>query len=203
VAPNPTRVRLYVAEKIAGGVDMDLSEILVNLIKGEQNSAEHLARNPFGRVPVLELSDGSHLGESLAIMEYLEELHPEPPMIGREPLERARVRELERIAELGVLGPVARIVHATNSPLGHTPNAGIADYFRPALEKALGVLEEAIADGREFVAGDRCTIADCTLQAAFQFARYGKLDAYDAYPNLLRWDAAYRARPPAGAVLTM
>ena len=74
VAPNPTRVRLYVAEKMAGGVDMDLSEILVNLIKGEQNSAEHLARNPFGRVPVLELSDGSHLGESLAIMETLDKV---------------------------------------------------------------------------------------------------------------------------------
>ena len=203
VAPNPTRVRLYVAEKIAAGAEMDLSEVRVNLVKGEQNSPTHLARNPFGRVPVLELGDGSHLGESLAIMEYLEELHPEPPMIGREPLERARVRELERIAEMGVLQPVARIVHATNSPLGHAPDPAIADYFRHALEKALSVLEEAIADGREFVAGDRCTIADCALQAAFQFARYGKLGAYESYPHLLRWDEAYRARPAAGAVLTM
>ncbi len=203
VAPNPTRVRLYVAEKIAAGAEMDLTEVRVNLVKGEQNSAEHLARNPFGRVPVLELADGSCLGESLAIIEYLEELHPEPPMIGREPLERARVRELERIAELGVLGSAARIVHATNSPLGHTPDPGIADHFRPTLEKALGVLEEAFADGRPFVAGHRCTIVDCTLQAAFQFARYGKLGAYDAYPRLLRWDEAYRARPAAGAVLVM
>lgn len=203
VAPNPTRVRLYVAEKIAAGAEMDLSEVRVNLVKGEQNSGEHLARNPFGRVPVLELSDGSCLGESLAIIEYLEELHPEPPMIGRDPLERAHVRELERIAELGVLQPVARIVHATSSPLGHTPDSGIANHFRPVLEKALGVLEGAIADGRGFVAGDRCTIADCTLQAAFQFARYGKLDAYDSYPYLLRWDEAYRARPAAGTVLVM
>jgi len=203
VAPNPTRVRLYVAEKIAAGAKMDLSEVRVNLIKGEQNSAEHLARNPFGRVPVLELADGSSLGESLAIMEYLEELYPEPPMIGREPLERARVRELERIAELGVLQPVARIVHATNSPLGHAPDPGIANQSRSVLEKALGVLEGAIADGREFVAGDRCTIADCTLQAAFQFARYGKFDAYDSCPYLLRWDEAYRARPAAATVLAM
>lgn len=203
VAPNPTRVRLYVAEKIAAGAEMDLSEVRVNLVEGEQNSAEHLARNPFGRVPVLELSDGSYLGESLAIIEYLEELYPEPPMVGHEPLERARVRELERIAELGVLQPVARIVHATNSPLGHTPNPGIADHFRPALDKAMGVLEGVFADGREFIAGDRCSIADCTLQAAFQFARYGRFDAYESYPRLIRWDEAYRARPAAGTVLRM
>lgn len=203
VAPNPTRVRLYVAEKTAAGAEMDLTEVRVNLVKGEQNSAEHLARNPFGRVPVLELSDGSCLGESLAIMEYLEERYPEPPLIGSEPLERARVRELERIAELGVLGPAARIVHATNSPLGHPPDPGMADHFRPTLEKALRVLEETLADGRPFVAGDRCTIADCTLQAAFQFARYGKLGAYDGYPSLVRWDEMYRSRPAARAVLTM
>lgn len=116
VAPNPTRVRLYVAEKNAAGARIDVTEIRINLVKGEQNAAEHLARNPFGRVPVLELPDGTYLGESLAIIEYLEECYPSPPLIGSEPLERARTRELERIAEMGVLQPVARIVHATNSP---------------------------------------------------------------------------------------
>ena len=202
VAPNPTRVRLYVAEKKAGGAPMDISEIRVNLIKGEQNSEEHVRRNAFGRVPVLELADGSHLGESLAIMEYLEECYPDPAMIGDTPLERARVRELERIAELGVLQPVARIVHATSSPLGHPPDAGLAAHFRPALDKALSVLEDMLADGRGFVAGDRCSIADCTLQAAFQFARFGGLDACSGHPRLRRWDEAYRARPAAEAVLT-
>ena len=203
VAPNPTRVRLYVAEKRAGGADIDLTEVLINLKKGEQNSAGHLARNPFGRVPVLELPDGTFLGESLAIVEYLEECHPEPPMIGREPQERARVRELERIAEMGALGPIARIVHATNSPLGVEPNPAIAAYFRPALEKSLGVLDETLSDGRTFLAGAACSIADCTLQAAFQFARFGKLEAYSQFNNLRRWDERYRARPPAAEVLTL
>ena len=203
VAPNPTKVRLYVAEKIAAGSEIDVTEVRINLVKGEQNTAEHLARNPFGRVPVLELPDGTCLGESLAIIEYLEECYPEPPMIGREPLERARTRELERIAEMGVLGPVARIVHATNSPLGFAPNPGIVAVFRPVLDKALGVLDDTLADGRAFFAGDGCSIADCTLQAAFQFARFGKLDAYASFEHLCRWDENYRARSAARAILTM
>jgi glutathione S-transferase len=203
VAPNPTRVRLYAAEKRAGGAEIDLTEVRVNLAKGEQNSAEHLARNPFGRVPVLELPDGTYLGESLAIVEYLEERYPEPPMIGREPEKRARVRELERIAEMGVLQPVARIVHATNSPLGLEPSPAIAAYFRRPLDKALAVLDEKLSDGRAFVAGDTCSIADCTLQAAFQFARYGKIDVFSTSESLRRWDESYRSRPAAAAVLTL
>jgi glutathione S-transferase len=201
VAPNPTKVRLYVAEKIAAGSEIDVTEVRINLVKGEQNTAEHLARNPFGRVPVLELPDGTCLGESLAIIEYLEECYPEPPMIGREPLGRARTRELERIADVGVLQPVARIVHATNSPLGIEPNTEVAAFFRPVLDKALGVLDDTIADGRAFVAGEACSIADCTLQAAFQFARFAKLDAYASYAHLCRWDENYRARSAASAVL--
>jgi glutathione S-transferase len=202
VAPNPTRVRLYVAEKNAAGARIDVTEIRINLVKGEQNAAEHLARNPFGRVPVLELPDGTYLGESLAIIEYLEECYPSPPLIGSEPLERARTRELERIAEMGVLQPVARIVHATNSPLGITANPEIAAFFRPALDKALGVLDDTFADGRAFVAGDACSIADCTLQAAFQFARFASLDVYSSFAHLCRWDENYRARPTATAVLS-
>ena len=202
VAPNPTRVRLYVAEKNAGGADINLNEVRINLLKGEQNAADHLARNAFGRVPVLELADGNFLGESLVIVEYLEECYPEPAMIGRTPQERARVRELERIAEMGVLGPVARIVHATNSPLGIEPDPGIAAYFRGPLEKTLGVLERTLCDGRPFVAGDACSIADCTLQAAFQFARFADLDAYSKFENLRCWDEGYRARPSVSTVLT-
>ena len=80
VAPNPTRVRLYLAEKAAAGAKIDLQQIAVNLPKGEQRTPDHLARNPLGRLPVLELDDGSYLTESLAIIEYLEECYPE---IGR------------------------------------------------------------------------------------------------------------------------
>ena len=78
VAPNPTRVRLYLAEKKIAGARIDLEEVNVDLRAGQQRSPEHLARNPFGRLPVLELADGTHLTESLAVIQYLEELYPDP-----------------------------------------------------------------------------------------------------------------------------
>lgn len=122
-------------------------------------------------------------------------------MIGRTPLERARVRELERIADLGVLVQVARIVHATKSPLGLPPNPGVAELARATLPDALGVLNERIADGRSFLAGPVPSIADCTLAAAFQFARFGGVEIDARYTHLARWDAAYRAHPAAQGVL--
>ena len=89
VAPNPTKVRSYVAEK-----GIEIEQVMVNLREGAQRRPEFLAKNPLGGLPVLELDDGTHLTESLAIIEFLEEQHPHPPMIGTTPLERARVRVL-------------------------------------------------------------------------------------------------------------
>ncbi|MCZ6821614.1 MAG: glutathione S-transferase family protein [Deltaproteobacteria bacterium] len=162
-----------------------------------------MKRNSFGKVPVLELDDGTHLIESLASIEYLEELHPDPPLIGSSALERARVRELERIAELGVLRVVAQLMHTTDSPLGLPPMPEVADYFRAALPAALRVLDQRLADGRAFLAGERLSIADCTLAAAFQFARFRKVEIAPARANLARWDRAYRERPSAQSVLIL
>jgi len=203
VAPNPTRVRLYLAEKQAAGGRIELEQVTVDLRQGEQRSPAHLARNPFGRLPVLELPNGTHLTESLAIIQYLEELHPDPPLIGADPLARARVRELERIAELGVLVPVARILHSTRSPLGLPANPAVAAYFRELLPSALAVLDTRLADGRPFLAGERPTIADCTLAAALQFARFGEVEIDPRCEALARWDRAYRERPAARSVLSL
>lgn len=201
IAPNPTKVRLYLSEKTDAGAVIDLPQIMVDLRAGEQKQPEHLARNPFGKLPVLELDDGSYLIESLTIIEYLEERYPDPPMIGRTPVERARVRELERIADLGVLLQVGRIIHATNSPLGLPANPGVAASARATLPDTLRVLDNRMADGRPFVAGAAPCIADCTLAAAFQFARFGGVEIPAEFRHLLRWDAAYRARPAAQDVL--
>ena len=201
IAPNPTRVRLYLAEKDAAGAPVELTQQLVDLRGGEQRTAEHRSRNPLGKLPVLELADGSFLTESLAIIEYLEELHPEPPLIGRSPEARARVRELERIAELAVLAPIARIVHGTRSPLGLPPAPEVAAHARAALPEGLAVLEAALAGGRPFVAGEAVSIADCTLAAALQFARFGGVPLPNGLPHVERWDRSYRARAPARSVL--
>lgn len=201
VAPNPTKVRLYISEKELGGASLGIEESLVNLPAGEQSAPEHLARNPFGRLPVLELDDGACVLESLPIIEFLEELHPDPPMIGRDARERARVRDLERICDIGVLMSIARIVHATRSPLGLPPCPDVALHARPPLTRALEVLEEILGDGREFVAGARPTIADCTLAAALQFGRFGEVEIAPAYVRVHEWDRRFRKRPSAQAVL--
>ncbi|MCP3983411.1 MAG: glutathione S-transferase family protein [bacterium] len=203
VAPNPTRVRLYLAEKAAAGAEIDVEQITVSLRDGEQRLSEHLKRNPMGKLPVLEFDDGSFLTESSAIIEYLEEIHPQPPMIGTNPRERAQVRELDRLAHDGVLFPAARVVHSTNSPLGLPPSPEMAAHFASILPDALGVLEERLADGRPFLAGDHPTIADCTLQAGFQFARFGKVEIDPAFEQLARWDRDYRQREPACSVLVL
>jgi len=203
IAPNPTRVRLYLAEKRAGGAKLDVEEVSVNLRGGEQRKPEHLVRNPFGRLPVLALDDGSHLTESLAIIEYLEELVPEPALIGCDARERARVRELERVAELGVLVSIAKIVHATRSPLGLPAIPEVAEHFRGVLAKALEVLEAWLADDRPFIAGARVSIADITLAAAFQFGRLGGVELDPGFTRLARWDRDYRARATARAVLSL
>jgi glutathione S-transferase len=189
-APNPRKLRIYLAEK---GIEIPF--VMVNIVQGEHRQEAFLARNPMGGVPVLELDDGSFLSESLAIIEYLEELYPEPPMIGRSPIERARVRRLERIAEMGVLARVARYVHAAKSPLPHVAgDPALAAQMLVELPLPLGVLE-AEAAGREFVAGDHPTIADCTLFAAAAFAGFAALDLFDGYPALSSWLERFMARP--------
>ena len=200
-APNPTKVMLYIAEKTAAGTEMDVKQVLVNTLKNEQKSEAHLARNPFGSLPVLEVADNDYIVESLAIIEYLEECFPQPVMWGTGTRERIGARELERIADLRVLLQVGRYVHATKSPIGLPPNPAAAAQAKQALPVAFQYFENVLADGRALLLGDRVSVADCTLQAALQFMRFAKFDLIADYPHIIRWDAAYRQRVAAKAVL--
>ncbi len=118
-------------------------------------------------------------------------------MIGSTPAERARVRELERIADLEVLLPVARIVHATRSPLGLPPSPEVAAYNRTRLDRSLPELERVLADGRPFLAGDRPTIADGTLLAGLNFGLAFSVEPDPELRHLARWQERCRARPAA------
>jgi glutathione S-transferase len=189
VAPNPAKVLYYANEKKLP----DLELVLVDITRGEQRQPEFLARNPRGALPVLELDDGACLTESLPIMEYLEDLHPEPPLIGRSPLERARTRAAERYIELNVFLRIIRAVHATNSPLGLPPNPAVAENELERLPDALVRIDEMIGD-RDFVVGDAPTIADCTLLAAINFARFGELELGTTFENIERWHSSYALR---------
>jgi glutathione S-transferase len=195
IAPNPKKVRVYLKEK-----DLELPVVPVDLLKGENRTPEFLTKNPLGGLPVLELDDGTHLTESLAIIEYLEDLHPNPPMIGTTPLERARVRELERICELGVLGSIATIFQNT-SPFfaGRVKQtAEAADNARLRLGNALRVLDARLAQ-HTFVAGPRPTIADCTLLAALEFSVVGQIPIDPSLTHVHRWWQVMKTRPSAAA----
>jgi glutathione S-transferase len=192
LAPNPRRLRVYLAEK-----GLEIPRVSIDLRAGEQRRPDFLAKNPHGSLPVLELDDGTLLSESEAIVEYLEELHPEPPMIGRTPLERAKARRLERLCEIAVLFRAARYVHATLAPLpGAKPNPAIAEWARAELPRGLAVLNAEVGP---FVAGERVTVADCTLFAAFEFARLAGLALEEGHPRLAEWYARFSARPSASA----
>lgn len=206
VAPNPTKVRLYLAEKIAAGATVEVEQVQVDFRTGEQNTDAFRARSPMARVPALELQSGETIIESLPIIELIEELHPDPPMIGGDPVARARVRALERVADLDVQSSSTRYVHSTNSPLGMEPNPAVAERAKKSIPAGLRLIENALADGRPFVAGDSPTIADTTLAAGFQFARFGQFDLTEAFPEfeaVCAWDQRYRARKEVAGVLVL
>mgnify|MGYP001826152917 FL=1 len=191
VAPNPTKVLVYLRDK---GIELDMQ--LVNLPQGEQNSPEHLARNPRGALPVLELDNGEYLTESLPIIEYLEELYPQPSMIGTTPEERARTRAFERQVEMGVMNPIARYVHATNSPLGLPPRPEVAAAEWERLEAALPRVDEQIGDS-PFAIGEAPSIVDCTLFAALLFGEMFGTAIPEQWSNIQRWKKAFFERPSA------
>ena len=127
----------------------------------------------------------------------------EARVLGRDPETRALRRQLERIADIGVLISIGRLVHTTDSPLGLPPEPAVADYFRRRLAPNLDYLESVLADGRPLLAGDEVTIGDCTLAAALQFGRFRKLEFLADHPNLRRWDEAYRGRETAQGILVL
>lgn len=198
-APNPRRVRIFIAEK---GLSVPL--VQVDMRKGEHKSADFLAKNPSGKIPVLELDDGTCIGESVAICRYLEALHPEPNLMGRTPVELGLIEmhnrqlELELLSQVGtswVNGPVVAKLAAgrfVQIPEARTQSDAAVRRFYQRLDRAL-------AD-REFMAGSRYSIADITALCTIDFAAaLVELRPDDALQNLWRWHASVSARPSASA----
>ena len=201
LAPNPTKVMLYIAEREELGVAMNIEQIVVNTVKGRHKEPEHLARNPFGTVPALELDDGTFLMESLAIVEYLEAKFPEATLYAGTPEQIGKAKDLERIVDLRLGGPMGIYGHATNSPLGRPPEPEKAAQCLAAMQTPLDYLEQLLGDGRPLLGGDRVNVADCTMQSSLQFMRFVEADVFGDRPLLRAWDERYRARPAAQAVL--
>ncbi len=201
LAPNPTKVMLYIAERAELGVDMHIEQIVVNTVKGRHKEPEHLARNPFGTVPALELEDGGHLVESLAIIQYLERKFPQQPLLQGTPEDIGRALDVERIVDLRLAGPMGAYGHAVNSPLGYPKDEKKAAQMETAMQAPLDYLENLLSDKRPLLLGEQVSIADCTLQASLQFMRYVEVDVFGERPLLRAWDEGYRQRAAARQVL--
>src|SRR5580700_7958850 len=200
IAPSPRRVRIFLAEK-----GITLPTIQVDLRKGEQFGDAFRAINPECTVPVLELDDGTRISDSLAVCVYLEQTRPQPPLMGVDAAERAIVAEWQRRAERDGFLAVAEAFRNSTPAFKTRALPGPDDYAQiPALvergrartQKFFKLMDARLAD-REFVAGDRYSIADITTLVAVDFAGWIKLTIPDDCPHLRRWHAAVAARPSA------
>ncbi|MBI3247045.1 MAG: glutathione S-transferase family protein [Deltaproteobacteria bacterium] len=189
-SPNCRKVRMYLAEK---GLSVPLQP--VNLLAGEQTLPEFLRRNPFGAVPILELDDGTVIPESLAIVEYFEELHPEPPLLGSDPVARALVRAWERRCELGVfLQATRRFFHSSPFFAARVAqNPQVVEEAGQVLRQRLALIDERLK-AREWVAGS-FSLADITLFVGIEFAAGSNFTLAPAWTHLRRWHEAVKQRP--------
>ena len=196
LAPNPRRVRIFAAEK---GIALALED--VDILAGQSRTPEFLAKNSSGAVPVLELSDGTHLSESVAICRYLEGLHPEPNLCGRDLKEQAEIERWNRRMELELFNVTARSVQNTH-PIFQNRFKQFADYGEAQRALAHQRLERMNRelDGHAFVAGDRFTIADITALVAIDLGRrMGNIEINPELRNLTSWHQAVSSRPSAKA----
>lgn len=160
--------------------------VSVHLRHGEQHSDDHVGRNPMHQVPVLELDDGTRLTQSIAILEWLEETHPEPPLLPRDPLARQRVRQLAEVVNSGIQPPQNFALLQAISELGADKMA----WGRDVIGRGLAALESmATETAGTYLVGDAVSIADaCLVPQLYNGRRFG-VDL-DAFPTLLRVEAA-------------
>ena len=192
---NPRRVRIYLAEK---GIDVPLVD--VDMMKGENATPEFLAINPIGTLPVLELDDGTIISESIAICRYFEEDVPDPPLFGRNRLERAQVEMWTRRMELEILQPVSHAFRHGNpfwkDRLTQLPEWGEA--ARALAQKRMAWLDGEL-QSQEFIATDDYTVADITAQCALLLGKNTGTAIPEDCAHLQRWFAAVTSRPTARA----
>lgn len=196
-APNPRRVRMFVAEK---GAAQDIEYVQLDLQKGENLSAQMRAKNPLGKVPVLELDDGTCIAETDAICTYFENTILEPPLMGVDAKDKAVVSMWQRQVELALMLQVGMCFQHTTGYFKDRM-VPVAEYGKEAginAAKYLNILERRL-ELCPFIAGERFTIADITALCAIDFARVVDIRLDDKHTNLKKWYDTVSSRPSARA----
>lgn len=190
--PNPRRVRVFLAEK---GLTVPTEN--VDLLAGAHQTPEFLAMNPFGRIPLLMLDDGTCLAESMAICRYFEALHPDPPLFGRGPLGQAVVEMWNRRVEFGLFWHVAQVFRHLHPKLARFEVPQIAAWGeanRPKVHEMLALLDARLQDSR-FIAGGDFTVADITALVSIGLMKPARIERSAGHGAIDRWWGEVAARP--------
>lgn len=197
MTPNGRRVRVFLAEK---DINMDYEQI--DIMKGENLSKEFREKNASGRVPVLELDDGTHISESVAICRYFEELHPDrAPLFGKDALEKAKIEMWNRRAEMELFISVALCFRNTSGFFKDREKCfqDFGEESGVAAKKTLKRFNRHM-ENSTYLAGEDFSIADITLLCSIDFAAFAdiKINEED-HPHLMRWHKLVSERPSAKA----
>lgn len=197
LGPNPKCVRMFLQEK-----GMSIPTQQIDVMAGENRQAPYTSTNPTGTVPALELDNGQIITEITAICEYLEDLNPEPTLIGRTPEEKAETRMWTRRVDLGYAEPRANAfrygqgLKMFQDRVHCIPQA--VDDLKQIAERHLAWLDGQMA-GKTFIVGDRLTLADILLYSFVNFAIGLGDELNPELQNIVRWYATTSARASAHA----
>ncbi|RDE06775.1 glutathione S-transferase family protein [Sphingomonas aracearum] len=195
-APNPRRVRIFLAEK---GLEVPMTQH--SIPRGEHRSEAFLQVNPLGQIPALELDDGTVLTESVAICRYFEALHPDPPLFGTGALGAARVDMWMRRVELRLMSPLSMVwvhTHPFTARVVKHQYTDFGESQRPRVVHAMREFDAAL-DGRAWLAAESYTMADILLLTTLDFAAFIGMPLPEDVPHLHNWHARASARPSAQA----
>ena len=194
-SPNARRVHVFMAEK-----GFDCERVPVDIRAGENITPEFLAKNPGGRVPVLELDDGTFLAESIAICRYLEALHPEPNLFGDDALSSAQIEMWQRRVEMLFMAEVAGAFRNITGFFKdrETCVKEWGEVCAAKAPKALQMFDDQLANN-SYLAGDKFSVADITLAVALDFAKMVQVVELPELPNISRWYAQVNERPSLSA----
>jgi glutathione S-transferase len=195
-APNPRRARIFLAEK---GITVPTEQ--VDIMAKQQKTPEYTAINPLQRMPALVLDDGAVITESIAICRYFEMLQPDPPLFGVGAKEVALVEMWNRRCEINFMANVAAVfrhLHPAMKELEVPQVPAWAEANKPRVTSFLEMLDNELSK-REFIAGDRFSVADITALVAVDFMKPARLTMPEEASHVKRWHAAVSARPSAKA----
>ena len=203
LAPNPRRVRMFLAEK-----GIEIPTVQINTRNREQFAPEFVKINPYAVIPVLELDDGTCIGESVAICRYFEEVQPDPPLMGTDARDCAIVEMWNRRAELNGVAAAGEVVRNALPMFEGRSIAGVQDGFpqipalvergRKRMDMFFDAWDRQLADNA-YVAGPRFTIADITSFIAIDFAKRADVQIPAGCAHVQRWFDGIAARASAKA----